>query len=52
MFYLQFANMDPGMMKEISTNLYVEMIEFQSLVCMWFEFAESLCTCYVWLPQG
>ena len=32
MFYLQFAKIDPGMMKEINTNLYVEMPDFQSLV--------------------
>lgn len=32
MFYLQFANIDPRMMKEINTNLYVDMTDFQSLV--------------------
>lgn len=32
MFYLQSANIDPGMMKEINNNLYIEIPDFQRLV--------------------
>jgi len=32
MFHSQSTKVDPDMMKEINTNLYVEMPDFQSLV--------------------